>query len=99
MKVLPKMWKYDKSIYMLFIDFKKVYDSIHRESLVSVLKEFEKEKWVMPQKLININKMGIKHTDIRVKIGYSTSNAVHVTTGLRLDDDLFPILFNITLEK
>lgn len=94
MKVLPKMWKYDKSIYMLFIDFKKMYDSIHRESLVSVLKEFE-----MPQKLININKMGIKHTDIRVKIGYSTSNAVHVTTGLRLDDDLSPILFNITLEK
>jgi len=26
---------------MLFIHFKKVYDSIHRESLVNVLKKFE----------------------------------------------------------
>jgi hypothetical protein len=63
---------------MLFVDFKKVYDSTHRESLINILKEFE-----IPQKLINLIKMNINHTDIKVKVGQSTSIVVQVTTGLR----------------
>jgi len=88
------MWEYDRGVHMLFVDFKKAYDSIHRESLINVLKEFE-----MPQKLINLIKMNIDYTDIKVKVGHSISNAVQVATGLRQDDALSPILFNIALEK
>lgn len=79
---------------MLFVDFKIAYDSIHREFLINALKEFE-----MPQKLINLIKMNIDYTDIKVKVGHSTSNAVQVTTWLRQGDALSPILFNIALEK
>ena len=93
-QLLQKMWEYDRDVHMLFVDFKKAYDSIHRESLINILKEFE-----MPQKLINLIKMNIDHTDIKVKVGHSTSNVVQVTTGLRQGDALSPILFNIALEK
>jgi len=61
------------SVHILFIDSKMV-DSIHKESLISVLKKFK-----MFQKLINLLKMNIEHTDIKAKLGYSNSNAVQVT--------------------
>jgi len=40
----------------------------------------------MPQKLINLIKLSIEHTDIKVKVGHSISNIVQVTTGLRQGD-------------
>lgn len=79
---------------MLLIDFKKAYDSIHRESSFNVLKEFE-----IPQKLINLIKMSIEYIDIKVKVGHSTLKAVQVIVGLKQGDALSPILFNTALEK
>lgn len=38
--VFQKIWKYNKKVYTLFVDFKKAYDSIHRPSLLNILKEF-----------------------------------------------------------
>lgn len=43
--------------------------------------------------------MNIEHTDIQVMVGHSTSSAIQVITGLRQGDALFPILFNLALEK
>jgi len=68
----------------------KLIKGIYRESLINVLKEFE-----MPQKLINLIKMSIKHTDIKVKVRHSTLNVVQVTTGLRKGDALSPIVVNL----
>lgn len=79
---------------MLLIDFKKAYDSIHRESSFNFLKEFE-----IPQKLINLIKMSIEYIDIKVKVGHSTLKAVQVIVGIKQGDALSPILFNTALEK
>lgn len=57
------MWQYNKNIHILFINFKKAYDSIHKEPLINVIKEFE-----MPQKLVKLIKMIIEHTEIKVKV-------------------------------
>lgn len=46
-QVLQKAWEYNKNVHMLFINYKKVYDSIHIKSLIYILEEFG-----MPQKLI-----------------------------------------------
>lgn len=40
-KTLPKTWDFNKDVYILFVDFKKVYDSIHRASLSNILREFK----------------------------------------------------------
>lgn len=45
------------------MDLKKAYDSIHRESLVNILKEFR-----FPSKIVNLIGAGISQTDIKVKI-------------------------------
>lgn len=47
-QLFQKIWLFDKEIYVLFIDFKKAYNSIHRNpNLINCLKEFK-----LPQKLI-----------------------------------------------
>jgi len=49
------MWENDKEVYTLFVDFKKAYDSIHRPSLLNILKEFN-----FPKKLINLIKASME---------------------------------------
>lgn len=79
---------------MLFVDFRKAYDSIHRESLLNILKDFK-----FPRKIINLIGASLNHTDIQVKIGNVTSQPTRVTTGLRQGDALSPVLFNLVLER
>lgn len=75
---------------MLFVDFRKAYDSIHRESLLNILKDFK-----FPRKIINLIGASLNHTDIQVKIGNVTSQPTRVTTGLRQGDALSLVLFNL----
>jgi hypothetical protein len=79
---------------MLLVDFRKSYDSIHRESLLNILKDFK-----FPRKIINLIRASLNHTDIQVKIGNGTSQPTRVTTGLRQGGALSPVLFNLVLER
>jgi hypothetical protein len=47
-----KKWEYKETVYQLFINFKKAYDSMSREVLYSILIESE-----VPKKLIPLIKM------------------------------------------
>jgi hypothetical protein len=79
---------------MLFIDFKKAYDSIYRASLIRIIEEFG-----MSRKLIKLIEFSISHTEVKVKVGHTLSKPEQVTTGLRQGDPISPVLFNIALEK
>jgi len=79
---------------MVFIDYKKAYDSIYRASLIKTLEEFR-----MPSKLISLVECSISHIDIKVKVGQTISKTVQVTTELRQGDAISLVLFNIVLEK
>ncbi|KAL4084186.1 hypothetical protein QTP88_028016 [Uroleucon formosanum] len=93
-QILQKGWEYNKDVHILFVDFKKAYDSIHRESLINILKEFR-----FPSKIVSLIRASINQTDIKVKTANTTSQPVRVTTGLRQGDALSPVLFNLVLEK
>jgi len=67
-QIFQKMWEFDKEVYTLFVDFEKAYDSIHRPTLFKILKEFN-----MPKKLINLIKMTMENSEIKIKIANSTS--------------------------
>lgn len=43
-QIFQKVWEYNKKVYTLFIDFKKAYGSIHKSSLLHILKEFNLPK-------------------------------------------------------
>jgi hypothetical protein len=51
-QILEKKWEYNGTVHQLFIDFKKVYDSIKREVLYNILVEFG-----IPKKLVRLIKM------------------------------------------
>jgi hypothetical protein len=37
---MEKRWEYNETVHQLFVDFKKVYDSVMREVLYDILIEF-----------------------------------------------------------
>ncbi|VVC46285.1 Reverse transcriptase domain [Cinara cedri] len=81
-------------MHILFVDFIKAYDSIHRESLVNILKEFR-----FPSKIVNLIGASVNQTNIKVKIANTTSHPVRVTTGFRQGDALSSVFLNLVLEK
>jgi sorting nexin-29 len=51
-QILEKKWEYNCTVYQLFVDFRKAYDSVRREVLYNILIEFG-----IPKKLVGLSKM------------------------------------------
>lgn len=49
--MMEKYYKFDKDLYMIFIDFKQAYDSINKNQLWIVLEDFG-----FPSKLVSLIK-------------------------------------------
>lgn len=81
-------------MHTLFVDFKKVYDSVYRENLLNIMKEF-----LFPHKQINLIQISVMDTLARVEVVNSITDPVTVNSGLRHGNTLSLILFNVVLEK
>jgi sorting nexin-29 len=92
-EILEKKWQYNGTVYQLFIDFKKAYDSIKREVLYNILLEFG-----IPKKLVRLIKMYLNETYSKVHVGKLLSDKFPNQNGLKQGDALFPLLFNFALE-
>jgi hypothetical protein len=68
--ILEEKWEYNETLYQLFIDFKKVYDSVRREVLYNILIDFG-----VPMKLVRLIKMCLNETYSKVCIGYHLSES------------------------
>lgn len=86
--------KTQKNIFISFVDFKKAYDSIDRDTLFDTLKEYH-----VDQKTINLIKLTLKDTISKVKFRGEVSDPFKIKTGVRQGDGLSPTLFNIVLDK
>ena len=80
-------------MHQLFIDFKKVYDSVRRKVLYNILIEFG-----IPMKLVRLIKMCLNETYSRVRVGKNLFDMFPIRNGLKQGDALSPLLFNFTLE-
>jgi hypothetical protein len=68
-QILEKKWEYNEAVHQLFIGFKKVYDSVRREVLCSILIEFG-----VPMKLVRLIKMCLSETYRRVRVAKFVSH-------------------------
>jgi sorting nexin-29 len=67
-QIIEKRYEYRQNVWQLFIDFKKAYDSVHRESLYNIMHEFG-----FPRKLIGIVKLCIENTQYTVRVDNTMS--------------------------
>ena len=85
-EILEKKWEYNKDVCQLFIDFRKAYDSIKRESLYNILIKY------------GILKTCLYDTQNKARIGNYLSSSFPIENGLKQGDALSPLLFNFSLE-
>ena len=85
---------YNKNVVCTFVDFKKAYDSIDRESLFQILKEQG-----LDLKTLAIIRDTLTNTKSKVKFMGDISDPFEIKTGVRQGDGLSPLLFNCVLEK
>jgi len=81
-------------VYLLFVDFKQVYDSVNRDRLWKAMIQLG-----IPAKLVRLVKACVQHSKCKVKFNGELSEDFSVETGLRQGDALSPTLFNIALES
>jgi hypothetical protein len=91
-QVLEKKWEYNETIHQLFVDFKKAYDSISREVLYNILRQFG-----VTMRQVRLIKMCLKETYIKVCIGKYLSDNIPIQNGLKQRYDLSTLLFNFAL--
>jgi hypothetical protein len=80
-------------VHRLFVDIKKVYDSVRKEILYDNLAEFG-----VPMKLVRLIKTCLNETYSKVGVGEHLSDIFHIQNGLKQGDALSPYLFNFALE-
>lgn len=91
---MEKHYEFNKNLYMVFIDYKQAYDSVHREELWKAMISFG-----IPKKYVDMVKLSNSKTMCKVKYLKELSSEFEINSGLRQGDALSPTLFNIGLEK
>jgi sorting nexin-29 len=83
----------NETLYQVFIDFKKAYDSVRMEILYNILIEFG-----VPMKLVRLIKTCLNETYSKaVQVNICPIN-FHIKNRLKQEDDLMPLLFNFASE-
>jgi hypothetical protein len=92
-QIIEKCGEFNVDLHILFIDFKKAYDSIKHSAIWRALEDLG-----CPPKLIRMIQLTLKGANAKVRCGGSTSEGFPVGVGLRQGDGLSVLLFNVVLE-
>lgn len=92
-QIIQKSNEFGIDIHMLFVDFKKAYDSIRHDYIWRALEELG-----LSQKFIRLVKVTLNGANAKVRFCGTTSSQFPVNVGLRQGDGLSVLLFNLVLE-
>ena len=76
------------TLFLVFVDLRKAYDSVPREALWRVLLQFG-----VPVKLVSLIKGLHEGMEVRVRVGEEHTDSIGVNNGLRQGCVLAPLLF------
>lgn len=89
-QLVEKAREHDTSVYMLFVDLSKAYDSIPRQTLQLLL-----QKYGLPPMMVKIIMSLYEQMKAEVLVGGETTPVFEVTNGLRQGCTIAPTLFNL----
>ena len=92
-QLVEKAREHGESLYVLFVDLRKAYDSVPRQALWKVLWKVP-EKYGVPEKMLNVVKSFHEGMHAEVRVGSTVSDRFEVRSGLRQGCTLAPTLFN-----
>ncbi len=89
-QMVEKAREHNTSVYMLFVDLRKAYDSIPRQALRLILL-----KYGIPPRMVNIIMSLHEEMKAEVLVDGQTTPEIDVTNGLRQGCSIAPTLFNL----
>ena len=89
-QLVEKSREHDDSLFVLFVDLKKAYDSVPRKALWCVL-----EKYGVPPTMLSVIRSFHEDMSAVVRVGDDFTEDIEVTNGLRQGCTLAPTLFNL----
>ena len=91
-QILEQSHEWNSSLYVVFVDFEKAYGSLHRPSLLRILRYHG-----IPQQLVNIIQALYKNFECRVIHNNQVAEPFIVDTGVRQGCTLSSVLFSMAL--
>ena len=92
--LIQKQLSLGRKLYVAFIDFEKAFDSVNRKLLWSVL-----IKNGIDGKLYNCIKSMYNNVKVRIRSGFSLTECVNCTYGVKQGDVCSPILFSLFINE
>ncbi|CAF4497680.1 unnamed protein product, partial [Rotaria magnacalcarata] len=90
---MEKRREFNKPLFMCFIDISKAYDSVNRELLWKVCRQYG-----ISEKLVNLLKMLYTNSKAKVKVNGEFSDSFEIYNGVMQGGIPSPILFNILFD-
>ena len=91
-QLIEKAIEHQSELHILFVDLRKVYDSVPRSALWMVL-----EKFGVPPRMLDIIRSLHNGMSASVRVRGGVSEAFDVRNGLRQGCTLAPLLFNFVV--
>jgi hypothetical protein len=91
--IIEQCTEWNASLVINFIDFKKAFDSIHRETLWKILRSYG-----IPPKIVTLMRKFYEHFECSVIVNGELSEWFSVESGVRQGCIISPILFLIAID-
>ncbi|XP_065572893.1 uncharacterized protein LOC136035210 [Artemia franciscana] len=82
-----------QKMYLVFVDFEKAFDSIHRDSLWNILRYYG-----IPEKLVSLIIALYENTECCVRTHEGNTRYFHIMSGVKQGCVLSPLLFVLVID-
>jgi hypothetical protein len=82
-QMMEKYYEHSTDLHMLFVHFRKAFDSVNRVRLYEAMKQIE-----IPDKLINLTQMTMNTTQAQMKIDNKLSTKFELNAAVKQRDGL-----------